>query len=81
MRSDPDLTVADIERLRTIELTKRNLLRFVNGIGDPLGIGSPWYMKLKLLMKTLYQLETPLQGDDEIPADNHDGWCNDRSSP
>ena len=31
-------------------------------------------MNLKLLMKALYQLETPLQWDDEIPAGNHDGW-------
>ena len=48
VRSEPDMTVADIERLRAVKLTKRNLLGFVNGSGDPLGIGSPWYMKLKL---------------------------------
>ena len=74
VRSEPDMTVDDIERLRAVKLTKRNLLGFVNGIGDPLGIGSPWYMKLKLLMKTLYQLEAPLHWDDDIPAGNHDGW-------
>ena len=42
IRSEPDMTIADIERLRTLHLCKRNLLGFVNGIGDPLGIGSPW---------------------------------------
>ena len=74
VRSEPDLTIADIERLGTIKLTKRNLLGFVNGIGDPLGIGSPWYMKLKVLMKKLFELETPLQWDDEIPAGNNREW-------
>ena len=52
-----------------MHLCKRNLLGFVNGIGDPLGIGSPWYMKLKLLMKKLYQLQ-----DEKIPDGNNDAW-------
>ena len=53
VKSEPDLTVADFEKLRTMRLCKTNLLGFVNGIGDPLGIGSPWYMTLKLLMKLM----------------------------
>ena len=60
VRSEPNMTVDDIEKLKMMKLSKRNLLGFVNGIGDPLGIGSPWYMKLKLLMKKLYLLESPL---------------------
>ena len=74
VRSEPKLTLADLERLRTVKLSKRNLLGFVNGIGDPLGIGSPWYMKLKILMKNLYQLESPLSWDEKIPAGNKEDW-------
>jgi hypothetical protein len=76
VRSEPDLTINDIERLRIMQLSKRNLFGFVNGIGDPLGIGSPWYMKLKCLMKKLYQLEVPLSWDEKIPDGNHDAWIN-----
>ena len=47
VRSHPNLTLDDIKNLRTMHLCKRNLLGFINGICDPLGIGSPWYMKLK----------------------------------
>ena len=74
VKSEPDLTVADFEKLRTMRLCKMNLLGFVNGIGDPLGIGSPWYMTLKLLMKKLYQLEAPLSWDEKIRDGNHDEW-------
>ena len=60
--------------MRTLNLSKRKLLGFVNGIGDPLGIGSPWYMKLKLLMKKLYLLESPLSWDEKIPESNREDW-------
>ena len=43
VRSHPNLTLDDIKNLRTMHLCKRNLLGFINGICDPLGIGSPWY--------------------------------------
>ena len=74
IRSEPNMKVEDIEKLRTLNLSKRKLLGFVNGIGDPLGIGSPWYMKLKLLMKKLYLLESPLSWDEKIPESNREDW-------
>jgi hypothetical protein len=42
VRSEPNLTISDIEKLRTMHLSKSNLLGFVNGFSDPVGIASPW---------------------------------------
>ena len=74
VRVEPNLTVADVEKLMGAKLSKRILLGFVNGFGDPLGMASPWYMKLKLLMKKLYQLEDALSWDDLIPDSNRQEW-------
>ena len=41
VRSEPNLTVDDTEKLRTMKLCKRNLLGFINGFSDPAGIASP----------------------------------------
>ena len=46
----------------------------MNCFGDPLGIASPWYMKLKMNMKRLYQLQDVLGWDDEIPSSNRQEW-------
>ena len=59
-----------------MKFTKRILLGFVNGFGDPLGIASPWYMKLKTIMKKLYQLQEVLTWDDEIPSSSRQEWIN-----
>ena len=57
-----------------MKFSKKILLGFVNGFGDPVGIASPWYMKLKVLMKRLYQLEDALSWDDPIPPGNRKEW-------
>ena len=74
VRSQPDLTVQDIEKLGSLKFSKRILLGFVNGFGDPLGMASPWYMKLKVQMKRLYELQDALSWDDPIPAGNRQEW-------
>ena len=74
VRSGPNLTLADIDQLREVHLCKRNLLGIVNSVSDPLGIGSPWYLKLKLLMKKLFLLESPLSWDQAIPESNREEW-------
>jgi len=74
VRSGPNLTLADIDQLRGVHLCKRNLLGIVNSVSDPLGIGSPWYLKLKLLMKKLFLLESPLSWDQSIPESNREDW-------
>ena len=74
VRSQKNLTVQDIDKLVDMKLSKRILLGFVNCFGDPLGIASPWYMKLKMNMKRLYQLQDVLGWDDEIPSSNRQEW-------
>ena len=74
VRSEPNLSVGDIPKLGAVKLTKRILLGFLHGFCDPLGIASPWYMKLKVLMKELYELEAPLGWDDVIPVSNKEKW-------
>ena len=74
VRSEPNLVVDDIPKLGAVKLTKRILLGFLHGFCDPLGIASPWYMKLKVLMKELYELEAPLGWDDVIPVSNKEKW-------
>ena len=74
VRSEPNLTLDDVEKIKTLELCKRNLLGFVNGFSDPAGIASPWYQKLKVLMKKLFLLESPLSWDMPIPEQNRAEW-------
>ena len=74
IRTEPNLTLDDIEKLRILDLTKRKLLGFVNGFSDPAGIASPWYQKLKTLMKKLFLLESPLSWDQPIPEENRSEW-------
>ena len=57
-----------------MRLCKRNLLGFVNGFSDPSGIDSPWYQKLKTLMKELYLMENLLSWDMPIPEQNRSMW-------
>ena len=35
VRTEPNMTLADLERLRSMHLCKKNFLGFVNGFSDP----------------------------------------------
>ena len=74
VRVKPDLTLADIDSLKGVSMTKRLLLGVTNSFGDFLGIASPFTIKLKLNMKKLFELDTPLNWDDDIPAGMRDAW-------
>merc|ERR1711873_99576 len=52
LKSSPDLTMSDMEKFQESSPTRRSLLSLLNGIYDPLGIASPYTIKLKLLMKS-----------------------------
>ena len=41
VREKPNLTLADVDKLGNMTFSKRILLGFTNGFGDPLGIASP----------------------------------------
>ena len=70
----PDLTIADIDKLKSIKLTKRNLLGVPAGIFDPLGIAAPYTVKLKIGLKQLFDIQDNLYWDDEIPTSMTDWW-------
>ena len=74
--SQPDISIADIGKLKNIKLTKRNLLGIGASIYDPLGIASPYTIKLKMGMRQLFELEENLGWDDEIPASMVSWWIN-----
>ena len=74
VRSKPNLTVTDIPNLATMKMSKRLLLGVANSFGDFLGIAAPYCIKLKLLMKKLYEQDLPLSWDDEIPQELRSAW-------
>ena len=74
VRVEPNLTLNDVEMLRSRTLTKRILLGVVNGFGDFLGIASPFTIKFKVLMRQLFLLEEPLTWDEEVPEWSRSDW-------
>ena len=48
---EPDLSLSDIDQLKSLKHTRRTLLGICNEVFDPLGIASAYSIKLKILMK------------------------------
>ena len=67
VRLEPDLTLQDVESLKTKALSKRILLGVVNGFGDFLGIAKPFTIRFQVLMRKLFMLEEPLTWDQSVP--------------
>ena len=70
VREEPNLTLSDIDDLKSKSFTKRLLLGVTNGFGDFLGVASPFTIKFKVLMRQLFLLEEPLTWDENVPE-----WC------
>ena len=51
IKSKPDITLSDLQSFDTLSLSKRQIVSLCNGIYDPLGIASPYTIKLKLLIR------------------------------
>merc|ERR1711895_2455 len=51
IKSRPDLTLSDLEQFKTSSLSKRQVLNLCNRIYDPIGVASPYSIKLKLLIR------------------------------
>ena len=62
LKTKPDLTLPDIDAFYESPQSRRSLLSICNGIYNPLGLASPYTIKLKLLMK------------DKLSVDNPGGW-------
>ena len=68
MREFPALTVNDLDKLKTLKLTKRVCLGITNGFFDFLGISCPFILRFKLLMRELFEHHCKkLDWGDEVP--------------
>ena len=74
VRQEPDITLKDVDQLRSRTLTKRVLLGVTNGFRDFLGMASPYTVKYKALMRKLFLLEKPLTWDEPVPDESRLEW-------
>ena len=76
-RFSQSLTEEEIKELSSIKLTKRMCLGMTNSFKDFLGIGSPFILRFKLLMKQLFEStkgQSKLEWDDEIESTQLECW-------
>lgn len=75
--TEPDLMEEEIDVHLPLKLTKRMLLRQVASIYDPLGLITPFTLRVKLLMRELVlsiDNEKRLGWDDAISSSEYDKW-------
>merc|ERR1712041_4476 len=73
--------LSDLKTFETFSLTKRQVLSLCNGIYDPLGIASPYTIKLKLLIRDCLlsqdreTLSSKISWDAAIPSSHTLKWA------
>ena len=72
----PNFTMDDLDRLKTVKLTKRKLLMMTGSVYDPLSILSPFTVKLKISMGELTAVHPNLPWDSTIPDHFNLKWIN-----
>ena len=55
----PDITLADVDDFIKTPQSRRTLLAISNAVYDPLGLATPFTIKLKILMKETLSLDNP----------------------
>ena len=73
VRTQPNLTRADLPHGIPTLLTKRMVLSLVNGIYDPLGLAASFVVQAKMLLRKISQ-EKNIDWDDPIPEDLRNDW-------
>ena len=68
VRTKPDLSIEDLESLKTSPCNRRVLLSICNGIYVPLGIAVPFSIKLKIPMKDMLVCGEPTDWDKPVTA-------------
>merc|ERR1712177_28830 len=77
----PDITWADLQSFDTLSLSKRHIVSLCNGIYDPLGIASPYTIKLKLLIRDCLltqdrdTISSKNSWDAAIPSSHSSKWA------
>ena len=74
LRLKPNLLLEDMEQFRISSHNRRGLLGICNSIYDPLGICSPYTIKLKLLMKDTLAESSQTDWDSPVPQHLVEGW-------
>ena len=69
VKTQADLTLADIGRLPHLKLTKRLLLGFVMSQYDPMGLICPLTIILKIELRNLFGPDVDLGWDEPIPRE------------
>ncbi|GBL97459.1 hypothetical protein AVEN_162925-1 [Araneus ventricosus] len=62
-----------VDSLSNNENTKRHLLRAIGKIFDPLGLLSPFIIRVKCILQVLWMKE--ISWDEELPPDIQKAWC------
>ena len=69
------LRLKDIEDGLPVQLTKRLILSWINGLFDPLGLVAPFIIRAKMLMKKLWLHDnTHLDWDDPVSSNLQSEW-------
>ena len=71
---EPNLTLQDVDLLRSRTLTKSILLGVTNGFGDFLGIAAPFTVRFKVMMRVFFLLDEPLAWDEPVPEQCREEW-------
>ena len=74
LKTHPDLTLSDVNKFHESSHSRRALLSLVNGIYDPIGIASPYTIKLKLLMKQTIAEQESNDWDSPVPDNIIKDW-------
>ena len=57
-----------------VTITKRKILSIVNSIYDPLGLLTPFTVKAKIILRTLWARSPKLDWDDPVPEELRKNW-------
>ena len=71
----PDLTLAYVDGVIKTPRSRRSLLAICNAVYDPLGLATPFTIKLKILMKETLSLDNPGDWDSPVSTSLVKEWA------
>ncbi len=71
----PDLTLNDVDSFIKTPQSRRSLLAICNAVYDPLGLVTPFTIKLKILMKETLSLDNPGDWDSPVSTSLIKEWA------
>ena len=71
----PDLTLADVDDFIKTPQSRRTLIAIFNAVYDPLGLATPFTIKLKILMNETLSLDNPGDWDSSVSTTLIKEWA------